>query len=578
MPRISQKSVVVVKSHQGTDVVIHLFSGIGGWRFGGVSTAAVSVERDPSVAKTHSFQTNSIIIDEANIDDIWTTNFVGASVILNFDVPDKRWWILFNLVRIPFATASPPCISWSGAAFSAGLDQEDGILFAETLLLSSCLCIEKLALENVYAILGHKHWKILQVLIEIVLAKHLTILKLDLSMFMPLRRLRAFIFVGDVPQTQVVIPQRTWFQQHIIQSGMWTPLCRACSEDLVITEPAMNAAVQTALLPVEWKNGCIENLMTKKDCLRLRTITPFDSIVPACMSQYGQQHQLNIRLLRERGLLSFFMFDCRAAKGLRLIDPLEFAWVLGFDSMVWPKNPRSSYRILGNCVAPTMAKIANHWIRTNWLGESLNCQTLWNELGHRSSGARMLADCQVAANDEWIQSLQIIPGQRIKVIVSGGGCTSTHEVSFVHGLRTEQILASLYPIDWKQFDLFFEHSLSLRSVCHGNFAVSTCDICVFVDGIGWIQVPPLEPGQTLFEAIWSQKAIDVSTFRLGIDNCFPDLRILLAAWLPRNRYYLCDDLNRRFDSFLTPSVKRKMLANGSFEALPAVHLLEPDST
>ena len=106
----------------------------------------------------------------------------------------------------------------------------------------------------------------------------------------------------------------------------------------MVSESAMNAAVQAALLPVEWKSGCIEALMTKKDCLKLRTITPFDSVVPSCMSQYGHQHQLSIRLLRERGLLSFFIFDCRTAKGLRLIDPLEFAWVLGFDSMVWPKK------------------------------------------------------------------------------------------------------------------------------------------------------------------------------------------------------------------------------------------------
>ena len=177
------------------------------------SNAVVSVERDSAVAKIHSFQTNSILIDETNIDDIWRTNFVGASVILNFDVRDRRWWILFfNRVRISFATASPPCVSWSGAAFSAGLDQEDGILFAETLFISSCLDIVKLALENVYAILGHKHWKILQALIEIVLARHLAILKLDLSMFMPMRRLRAFIFVGDVPETHVIVPQRTWFQ------------------------------------------------------------------------------------------------------------------------------------------------------------------------------------------------------------------------------------------------------------------------------------------------------------------------------------------------------------------------------
>ena len=197
----------------------------------------------------------------------------------------------------------------------------------------------------------------------------------------------------------------------------------------------------------------------------------------------------------------------------------------------------------------------------------------------------MLADCQVASNDEWVQwvdsdvheSLQILPRQSINILVSSGGCTTAHDVSFIHGLRIEQILASLYPIDWKQFDLCFEHSLTLRSVCQGNFTVSTCDICVTVDGIGWIQVPPLKPVQGLFEAIWTQKAIDVSSLRIGIDNCFPDLCILFAAWLPRNRYYLCDDLNQRFDSFLTPSVKRKMLSNGSFEALPAIHLIEPES-
>ena len=223
MPRLSQRSVIVVRSDQGTEVSIDLFSGIGGWRFGSTSNAVVSVERDSSVANIHSFQTNSTIIEDNNFDDIWHTNFVDASVIINSDVRDKRWWILFNRVRISFATASPPCVSWSGAAFSAGLDQEDGILFAETLFISACLDIGKLAIENVYAILGHKHWKILQVLIEVLMARHLTILKLDLSMFTPMRRLRAFIFVGDVPETHVLVPQRTWFQQHIIQSGMWTP-------------------------------------------------------------------------------------------------------------------------------------------------------------------------------------------------------------------------------------------------------------------------------------------------------------------------------------------------------------------
>ena len=57
--------------------------------------------------------------------------------------------------------------------------------------------------------------------------------------------------------------------------------------------------------------------------------------------------------------------------------------------------------------------------------------------------------------------------------------------------------------------------MSLNSICHGNFAVTTCDICIFVDGIGWVQILPLEPVNALFQAIWSQKAIDVSAFRLA---------------------------------------------------------------
>lgn len=48
-------------------------------------------------------------------------------MIFNFDVRDRRWWIVFNcIIKTLFATASPPCISRSGAAFSARLDQVRG--------------------------------------------------------------------------------------------------------------------------------------------------------------------------------------------------------------------------------------------------------------------------------------------------------------------------------------------------------------------------------------------------------------------------------------------------------------------
>ena len=70
---------------------------------------------------------------------------------------------------------------------------------------------------------------------------------------------------------------------------------------------ALKSACDPTLLPHEWKNGCIEELLTEKDCLSLRTIGPFQECVGSCMSQYGFQRMLCPRLLRSKGLLSVFM-------------------------------------------------------------------------------------------------------------------------------------------------------------------------------------------------------------------------------------------------------------------------------
>ena len=174
----------------------------------------ISIEKDPEVARIHAAQQGSRIIGESQIDEIWHIDIEDLPVILNFDVRDKRWWIIFNLFRVLYAVASPPCVSWSGATFAAGLDQEDGILFGEILIIAFRLHICKFALENVCAILGHKHWKILSRLIEEVMQKHLTILKLDLSMFSPLRRLRAFFFVDDSQEVIEIVPRKTWLHSH----------------------------------------------------------------------------------------------------------------------------------------------------------------------------------------------------------------------------------------------------------------------------------------------------------------------------------------------------------------------------
>ncbi len=45
-----------------------------------------------------------------------------------------------------------------------------------------------------------------------------------------------------------------------------------------------------------------------------------------------------------------------------MVDGLEFAWLLGFGCLKWPRDLCTSYRLLGSCVAPIHARIVNGWI------------------------------------------------------------------------------------------------------------------------------------------------------------------------------------------------------------------------
>ena len=139
-----------------------------------------------------------------------------------------------------------------------------------------------------------------------------------------------------------------------------------------------------------------------------------------------------------------------------------------------------------------------------------------------------------------------------------------------------QMLSVVYPCDWSQFDVFFQHSKTLSSLCNGDFHVSVSDVCILIDGIGWIQICPLASIGSIVEKVFQQRGIDIRPFQLCIDDCQADFDVLVAAFLPRNRFYLCDSMHQRFDNFLTPSVKRRRLAAGTFAAQPV--LVSVDNT
>ena len=141
-------------SEQLPGITIDFFSGIAGWQHGSSQEFVVSIEKDPVVARVHSAQTGMQIIDINQVRNITKLRLEDLPIILNFSVTDRRWWILFMIFKVGYATASPPCISWSGASYAAGLDHEDGMLLCETLSICDALFIDRVALENVAAILG----------------------------------------------------------------------------------------------------------------------------------------------------------------------------------------------------------------------------------------------------------------------------------------------------------------------------------------------------------------------------------------------------------------------------------------
>lgn len=72
---------------------------------------------------------------------------------------------------------------------------------------------------------------------------------------------------------------------------------------------------------------------------------------------WTMQYLLCPPLLKSTSLLSFCMEDGRAPMGLPLADALQYAWLMGWGSLRWPRCLRTSYKLLGNCVAPIHTKI-----------------------------------------------------------------------------------------------------------------------------------------------------------------------------------------------------------------------------
>ncbi len=184
----------------------------------------------------------------------------------------------------------------------------------------------------------------------------------------------------------------------------------------------------------------------------------------------------------------------------------------------------------------------------------------------------MLADCPFFQDDEWIwwaspseiSEPQPVPTDCIQVTVSAAKKRFERQVPFLHGVKTRQILAALYPCNWGKLSFSFHGGERLQDVCLGNFCITIFDTRSLVEGIGWTQISPFEPVRLIFEKVGQRRGLDISSFQLCIDGRVVDHDILIAALMPFNLFYICDAFGKRYVNFVTPSVKRRQGSSGRF--------------
>ena len=263
-----------------------------------------------------------------------------------------------------------------------------------------------------------------------------------------------------------------------------------------------------------------------------------------------------------------------------MIDTLEFAWLLCFQNVTWPRDVGLAYKILGNCVAPIQARIVNGWITTHWLKQSFSFRDLWDEYRKFDESISKLADFLFFQNAEWIwwaspsgtYDLLPIATEYIQIIVFAANQRFECKVPFVNGLTNRQILAALYPCNWNKIPLAFHGGQRLRDICLDSFSIAIFDTRLLIEGIGWIQISPFQPVRLIIEKVLQQSGLDISSFQIGVGDRDVDHSLMIAALLPSNLFYISDAFGQRFVNFLTPSVKRQKGPSGNFLPQPIMLL------
>eukprot|EP00438_Fugacium_kawagutii_P033514 Skav222489 [mRNA] locus=scaffold1835:132031:138099:- [translate_table: standard] len=351
--------VPVTTNNCGPIRILEMYAGgIGGWHgaatllkdFHDLDAQVIGIEKDIHAVMSYSISHRATILDGyGGMLPIDALTQRDDDCVIHANIHSNSWIRAVAQWAPELIAISSPCPPWSRAAGQEGMTVPDGFSLSETLASVKFLEPRFLLIEQVGGFASHDHRDL--ILQQIRWAGfHLQWGRvIDLQSICPVKRTRWLglaIKVGD--PVAVPRPFKCWDPSpptgpvafDAVFPDAWTNI-----PELQISPKAMNMASDVALLPPNKRQR-----VAPADVFSSRCYSGKD-IIPTFMAAYTNQHNLNPKLLEEKGLMTHFV-KLSEDQAARMWHPLEALILHAPYKHFWiPHDWITAWRHIGNHIS-----------------------------------------------------------------------------------------------------------------------------------------------------------------------------------------------------------------------------------
>jgi site-specific DNA-cytosine methylase len=352
---------------------IETFAGIGSW-----SQVLSHFDDKPVLMVEVDVITANALAKQLNVECLSAEGYVQR-VLLGSDVcrcvladsVENPWvWVAAGLANVGRVVGSPPCPPWSGAGTNKGLSCSDGVLFQSHLEWAAVMRMQTVVLENVPGLAKHDDFKSIVRHVAskgLVLQLHGTF---SCHQVLPVRRDRwlATFVHKDVAldSERVRVANAISFACNMFARVAKEPTLGSsdvvhtnCSVDerveLQVPSDAHEMMGKVDVAPWWLKSKVVEH--TPENLVQGRVVGEGQQC-PCFMASYGKQHEIDVSLLRGKGLQTILFED---AAGVRMLSPWEMLAAMAYKpTTVLSSDVFTAWKQAGNGLTAAHAWLAMH--------------------------------------------------------------------------------------------------------------------------------------------------------------------------------------------------------------------------